>query len=92
MFFLNVVLRVLPVTIYLKTMQTGCYTLCYALTFLLHDFVWPLHLPNLVVTTNEVKILNVNRTEQKTLIVRPIKSQKQEEYIHIGKNSHYFSL
>ena len=72
--FLNVVLRVLPVTVHLKTLQTGCYAWCYTscdacypLPFLLHAFAWPLNLPNLVLTLKLSKILNVNRTEQKTL-------------------------
>ena len=49
----------LPVTVHLKTLQTGCYLwcyACYALTFLLHAFVWPLHLPNIDVTTKLSKI------------------------------------
>ena len=29
-------LRVLPVTVHLKTLKTGCYAWCYALTFLLY--------------------------------------------------------
>ena len=48
-------LRVLPVTIDLKTLLTECYAwryaLCYALNFLLHAFPWSLHLPNIDVTT-----------------------------------------
>ena len=47
----------LPVTIHLKTCNLGvthgvtrCYA-WYALTFLLHAFAWPLHLPNMDVTT-----------------------------------------
>ena len=51
-------LRVLPVTIHLKTLQTRCYTwryalcwVCYALTFLLQAFAWPLRLPNIDATT-----------------------------------------
>ena len=54
MYISNVVLRVLPVTIHLNTLKTGCYAWCYAcyvLNFLLHDFAWPLHLPNIDVTT-----------------------------------------
>ena len=41
----------LPATVHLKTLQTGCYAWCYVLTFLLHAFAWPLHLPNIDVTT-----------------------------------------
>ena len=70
---------------------TWCYALCYAcyvLTFLLHAFAWPLHLPNI----DEVKVLNVNRTEQNTCNSNSNKSHKQEEYVYIGKVSHYFSL
>ena len=37
--FKNIALRVLPITIYYN-----------ALTFLLHIFAWPLHLPNIDVT------------------------------------------
>ena len=51
---LNVVLRVLPVTIHLKTLQTGCYVWCYtyyALNFLFHTFARSLQLPNIYVTT-----------------------------------------
>ena len=59
---LSVVLRVLRVTIHLKALQTGCYAsyyascyalryACYGFTFLLHAFAWPLHLPNIDVTT-----------------------------------------
>ena len=60
--FLNAVLHMLPTTIQLKTLQTGCYTwcytlcyVCYALTFLLHVFAWSLHLPNIDVTTEVSK-------------------------------------
>ena len=51
-------LRVLPVTIHLKTLQHGCYAwcyalryACYALPFLLYALIWPLCLPNINVTT-----------------------------------------
>ena len=50
-------LPVLPITIHLKTLQTRCYAwryalcwACYALTFLLHAFTWPLRLPNIDAT------------------------------------------
>ena len=47
---LNIVLRMLPVTIHLKTLETGFHALCYVcyeLTSLLRAFAWPLHLPNI---------------------------------------------
>ena len=60
--FLNAVLQVLPTTILLKTLQTGCYTwcyplwyVCYVLTLLLHVFAWSLHSPNIGVTTKVSK-------------------------------------
>ena len=79
---LNVVLCVLPVTIHLKSLQTECYAWCYALcytyyvlTFLLHAFAWPLHLPNIDVTTKLSKNSECKQNK-KYVIVRPTKSPK----------------